>query len=107
MDYAKPLYAAGVGSDNRTCGRVIKQILDALAYPELRFHAGEDSFESDCKRFRIQLFTRLRQSGWVIHHSEQGLEVSMPRKLKPRKLGRENPHDCMIQRLPDGTRTDK
>ena len=82
--YALPSQT-GLGSDRKTCGRVIKSVLEVLQFPELRFErqAMPDSyawspenrgysFEHDCLAFRIQLFNNLRRSGWQIKHDVNG-----------------------------------
>ena len=86
-DYANPANT-GLGSDKRACSQVIKQVLDVLTYPQLRFdipplpstRAWEEvnegiSFEHDCAMFRMRMFSRLKEAGWLLHHNDHGLTV--------------------------------
>lgn len=91
--YANPLYN-GLGSDDRSCAKVIKRVLDVLAYPVQRFDnpplalpsnvlAEENSgisFEHDCGAFRKHLFQSLTKSGWLLHYDEHGLTVRRERQ---------------------------
>lgn len=77
-DYATPA-CTGLSSDATSCQKVIKQVLDVLTYPEMRFEQNDVSFEDDCKMFRLKLFQRLKASGWKLHYDEHGLKVKAPK----------------------------
>ena len=58
------------------CRVVIRKVLETLEYPIGRFEPAEDSFETDCREFRVKIIGRLKDDGYKILWCEEfGLRV--------------------------------